>query len=110
MPFNFDAIVIGTGFGGTVAATRLAQKGKKVLLLERGTWWVTPSKIGKPPPSTRDSIPVWAKKQTPQHPVQYWARPDHRQGLGNFFSAIRSGVNKDGLYQYSMFKQADILT
>src|SRR5262249_8027759 len=39
---HYDAIVIGTGFGGTVAATRLAAKHKKVLLLERGTWWFTP--------------------------------------------------------------------
>ena len=107
---DFDAIVIGTGFGGTVAATRLAAKGKKVLMLERGTWWVTPAKLGKPPVSTRPSIPVWAKDQNPPHPVQYWTRPDHSRGLLDFFTAIRSGANKDGLYQYSMFKQADILT
>lgn len=110
MPFNFDAIVIGTGFGGTVAATRLAQKGKKVLILERGTWWVTPAKLGKTPPSSFKKIPDWAKEQTPKHPVQYWTRPNHRQGPLDFFAAVRSGVNKDGLYQYSMFKQADILT
>ncbi|HEX8687460.1 MAG TPA: hypothetical protein VF654_13210, partial [Pyrinomonadaceae bacterium] len=110
MPFNFDAIVIGTGFGGTVAATRLAAKGKKVLMLERGTWWVTPAKIGKAPASPLKKIPEWAKEQTPKHPVQYWTRPDHRQGLLDFFAAVRSGVNKDGLYQYSMFRQADILT
>ena len=70
MPMNFDAIVIGTGFGGTVAATRLAAKGKKVLMLERGTWWITPGKIGKPPTSGK-KIPDWAKEQTPKHPVQY---------------------------------------
>lgn len=107
---DYDAIVIGTGFGGTVAATRLAAKGKKVLILERGTWWVTPSKIGKAPPSPRKPIPVWAKEQDPPQPVQYWTRPNHREGLLDFFAAIRSGINKDGLYQYSMFKQADILT
>lgn len=110
MAFNFDAIVIGTGFGGTVAATRLAAKGKKVLMLERGTWWITPAKIGKAPPSSRKPLAVWAKEQSPKHPVQYWTRPNHRQGLLDFFAAVRSGVNKDGLYQYSMFKQADILT
>jgi len=110
MAMNFDAIVIGTGFGGTIAATKLAAKGKKVLMLERGTWWVTPAKLGKTPPSTRPPIPAWAKTQQPPQPVQYWTRPDHKDGMLDFFAAVRSGFNKDGLYQYSIFKQADILT
>ena len=102
----FDAIVIGTGFGGTVAATRLAAKGKTVLLLERGTFWVTPLKLGKPPDS-----PNFLKWAGDNHmPVQYWPRPDHRKGLVDFVAALRNSVNKDGLYQYSMFHQADVLT
>lgn len=32
----FDAVVIGTGFGGAVTACRLAQAGKNVCILERG--------------------------------------------------------------------------
>jgi choline dehydrogenase-like flavoprotein len=32
----FDAVVIGTGFGGAVSACRLAQAGKDVCILERG--------------------------------------------------------------------------
>jgi len=39
MKTSYDAIVIGTGFGGAVAARRLAEKGMKVLVLERGRRW-----------------------------------------------------------------------
>jgi len=35
----FDAIVIGSGFGGAITACRLAEKGMKVLVLERGRRW-----------------------------------------------------------------------
>lgn len=33
---TFDAVVIGSGFGGSVSALRLAEKGYRVLVLERG--------------------------------------------------------------------------
>lgn len=36
---RFDAVVIGSGFGGSVAALRLAEAGFSVALLERGRWW-----------------------------------------------------------------------
>ena len=36
---DFDVIVIGSGFGGAITACRLAHKGKKVLILERGKEW-----------------------------------------------------------------------
>lgn len=36
---RFDAIIVGSGFGGSVCAARLAEKGMRVLVLERGPWW-----------------------------------------------------------------------
>ncbi len=36
--FDYDYVVIGSGFGGSAAALRLAEKGYKVLVLEKGKW------------------------------------------------------------------------
>ena len=34
--FDYDYIIIGSGFGGSVSALRLTEKGYKVLVLEKG--------------------------------------------------------------------------
>jgi cholesterol oxidase len=47
---DFDTIVIGSGFGGSVAACRLSEAGDRVLVLERGRRWdrtTYPSVSGK---------------------------------------------------------------
>jgi cholesterol oxidase len=101
---DYNAIVIGTGFGGTIAAVQLAAKGQKVLLLERGTFWRSPAPLSLKP----DTFRPWAEAN--HMPVQYWPRPDHRKGLLDFVAALRTSANPEGLYQYSQFHQADVLT
>ncbi|HEY0007013.1 MAG TPA: GMC family oxidoreductase [Pyrinomonadaceae bacterium] len=39
MATDFDAVVIGSGFGGAVSALRLSEGGYRVLVLERGRRW-----------------------------------------------------------------------
>jgi cholesterol oxidase len=64
---DFDFIVIGSGFGGSVSAHRLAEKGYKVAVMEMGRRW-TPESL----PRTSWSIHRW-----------FW-RP--KLGLRGFFN------------------------
>ena len=65
--FDFDFIVIGSGFGGSVSAHRLAEKGYRVAVMEMGRRW-TPDNL----PHTSWSIHRW-----------FW-RP--KLGLRGFFN------------------------
>ncbi len=39
MKLDYDYIIIGSGFGGSVSAMRLSEKGYKVLVIEKGKWY-----------------------------------------------------------------------
>ncbi len=39
MQYDYDYIIIGSGFGGSVSALRLTEKGYKVLVIEKGRRW-----------------------------------------------------------------------
>ena len=39
MQYNYDYIIIGSGFGGSVSALRLTEKGYRVLVIEKGKRW-----------------------------------------------------------------------
>ena len=54
VPCDYDFIVIGSGFGGSVSALRLAEKGYRVAVIEMGRRW-TPETL----PRTNWSLARW---------------------------------------------------
>lgn len=104
---GYDAIVVGSGFGATVAVSKLVEKGKQVLVLERGTWWTTPEQLGKPAEPAPPDLPTWAAEHG--QPVQYWPRPDHAEGLLDVFASVRYDGNRDGLYCLEQFDEVNIV-
>lgn len=67
------ALVIGTGYGGSVAALRLARAGVDVHMIEMGMAWDTPGADGK----------IFANTTTPDG-RSYWLRTKTKQPLSNF--------------------------
>lgn len=55
MEVSYDYIVIGSGFGGSVAALRLAEKGYKTLVIEQGKWFKNPEDF----PKTNWNLAKW---------------------------------------------------
>ena len=67
---HFDAVVVGSGFGGAVTAYRLAEAGRRVCLLERG----------KPyPPDSFPRSPLGVKSQ-------FWDPSAGLHGMFNLWS------------------------
>jgi cholesterol oxidase len=103
----FDAIVVGTGFGGSIATIALSTHGKKTLVIERGTFWVTPETLGAPTAPSNGTAD-FAKSNNMR--VQYWSRPDHALGLIDLLANRYHEDNPYGLHNYRRFRQAHVLT
>jgi cholesterol oxidase len=96
---EWDVVIVGSGFGGSINALRLAQAGKRVLVLERGQEW-QPADF---PRDTRDTDRL------------LWRHPRRRSAQGlydvRFFSGIgvvaASGVGGGSLVYASIHIRPD---
>lgn len=81
---HVQALVIGTGYGGSVAALRLAQAGVDVHMVEMGMSWDTPGPDGK----------IFANTKSPDD-RSFWLRTRTKQPLSSFLGfPIDKNVNK----------------
>ncbi|HEV7979004.1 GMC oxidoreductase [Amycolatopsis sp.] len=70
---HVPVLVIGTGYGGSVTALRLAQAGVDVHMIEMGMAWDTPGADGK----------IFANTTNPDN-RSFWLRTKTKQPLSNF--------------------------
>lgn len=101
----YDVIVIGSGFGATVAVTSLLARKPdlNLLILERGLWWLSPD---RPKPDYLAGNPA--------ERVQYYVRPDHNDGVRYLLSVLslngRPFSKADPLYHIHTFGDINVLT
>src|SRR5690606_34850342 len=92
-----DVIVIGSGFGGSVVASRIAEAGFKVTVLERGPW--------------RDTVPVRSMGIEHRSPL-----PRGRKLFSRLLRAVGGNrvpgghvkLNKHGLFELFFAKGCSI--
>ena len=118
---HYDAIVVGSGFGGSVTAYRLAEAGKRVLVLERGRPY-PPGSFTRSPYRARESF--WDPPRGLVGMYHYWsfkgidALVSAGLGGGSLIYAnvfIRKDENwfvqedmSDGGYEYWPVNRADL--
>ncbi|WP_109510324.1 GMC oxidoreductase [Nocardioides speluncae] len=73
---HVPALVIGSGYGGSVTALRLAEAGVDVQLVELGMAWDTPGADGK----------IFCKTTAPDH-RSFWLRTRTKQPISHFLGA-----------------------
>jgi choline dehydrogenase-like flavoprotein len=108
---HYAAVVIGSGFGGTMTALPLARafsarrQGEKLLMLERGTWWTTP--VG----TVQDKeVKAYDFLRSKGQPVQFWSSAEHFRGFVDLFTrCVRRKNNEDGLYELTNFGRRGLL-
>ena len=94
---HYDAIVVGSGFGGSVTAYRLAEAGRRVLVLERGRPY---------PPGSFTRSPYRARES-------FWDPPHGLTGMYHYWSfrgidaLVSAGLGGGSLIYANVFIRKD---
>jgi cholesterol oxidase len=94
---HYDAVIVGSGFGGSVTAYRLAEAGKRVLVLERGRAY---------PPGSFTRSPYRARES-------FWDPPHGLTGMYHYWSfkgidaLVSAGLGGGSLIYANVFIRKD---
>jgi cholesterol oxidase len=94
---HFDAIVVGSGFGGSVTAYRLAEAGKRVLVLERGKAY-PPGSFARSPYRARESF--WHPEKGLLGMYHYWS-------FNGIDALVSAGLGGGSLIYANVFLRKD---
>lgn len=95
---GYDAIVIGSGFGGAISAARLAERGLKVLILERGPWWGPAGR--EQPREERREFPRGVRGLPRLLRAVHWSGGRRSREIL---------LRRDGLFEYHGFESLDVV-
>jgi choline dehydrogenase-like flavoprotein len=122
-----EAIVIGSGFGGTITSLSLVNKyvkdakdnpganKKKIVILERGQWWVShelPLSRDSHEFSERPDVKIGIREflESNNLPYNTWPYPDNINGLSQMVDNLHNSNNRRGLLNYRISAKVHTLT
>ncbi len=107
IPAEYDSIVIGSGFGGTIVSVAIAKmyKGKnedkRVCILERGQWW-----ISHEIPDSNAFRTFLVKNNMP---FSTWAYPNDIKGMLAAIGNSRAINKVQGLFDLKQMKNVNVI-
>jgi len=120
VPENYEAVVIGSGFGGTILALTLGNKfesdnnqhnsNSRVCILERGQWWIS-HEMPSNADGTLDGFPTMRQFFDENNmPYGLWSYPDNTKGFLKLIGNTRIVNPVKGLYDYTAMRNVSVVT
>ncbi len=118
IPECYEAVVIGSGFGGTIVSLSLANwfdeqdpthKVKRVGILERGQWWVSHEMPATSSGTTDGSETIREYLEKNHFSYGLYPYPDNTKGFLKLLSNTKLADPTKGLYDYISMKNVNVL-
>ena len=119
IPECYEAVVIGSGFGGTIVSLTLANwfdeqdpthKVKRVAVLERGQWWISHEMPATSSGTVNGTETVREYLEKNHLSYGLWPHPDNTKGFLKLLSNTKMVNPTKGLYDYRSMKNVNVLS